>query len=155
MAGKKGASGRPRKPSALKILHGDFEKDPQRRNKREPMPKPGKPIRPRHLRGEARKAWDRLAELLSEMKVSTKADRDGMEQYACLYERWRITLKDVQTNGSVIDGRRNPADVAMMEYSRQLHKLLTEFGLTPSSRTRVQIEQETNSKSDLERKYLS
>jgi len=54
MAGR----GRPAKPTALKVLHGD-RKD--RINRREPMPAAGEVVPPFELSVVARQVWDRLA----------------------------------------------------------------------------------------------
>ena len=157
-------AGRPRKPTALKLLHGDFEKDPQRQNKREPIAKAGRPTCPRHLKGEARKEWTRVTKELADLTVLAKTDRAALQHYCETWELRSIALADVQKNGcfyTTIDQggnvirKRNPADVAFLEYSRLCHKYLTEFGLTPSSRTRIQIEKEVESRSDMAAKYLA
>ncbi len=152
------------KPTALKILHGDFEKNPQKRNKREPQPPRGRPACPQHLKGEARKAYKRCADLLAQMKVLTQADREALETYAQAYQKWRDALALVERDGMVIHGidalgnktiKRNPADRAVLEYGNKMIKLLSEMGLTPSSRTRLQVEQATNTNQDKAKKYLA
>ena len=157
-------AGRPRKPSSLKVLHGDFEKDPQRENKQEPKPDVGVPLAPKHLGQFARAEWARVTKELSSMGVLTKVDRQALEQYCVAYEKWRKALKHVAEYGqvvSIVDDkgneilRRNPGDVACLEYSRLIHKYLTEFGLTPSSRSRLVVEKETSSRGDLEKKFLA
>lgn len=164
MAGKKGASGRPRKPTALKLLHGDFQKDPQRRNKREPKAPSGRPACPRYLKGEERKAWQRITKLLKEMKVLSKADSESLELYSVTYAQWRSARVTCDSEGmtyAVVDAqgntthKRHPAQQIMKDNAAVMIKLLTEFGLTPSSRTRVQIENETNSTGELEKKFLA
>ena len=153
----------PSKPTALKILHGDFEKNPQRRPTNEPVGEQGTPPMPRHLKGVARRAWTRQINQLVKMKIVTKQDVDIIEQYAVLYAQWRLALKDVQVNGitySVVDQMgnkkwiRNPMDVALMDYSRQLHRLLCEVGLTPAARTKVQATEQTSPDNNPAAKYL-
>jgi phage terminase small subunit len=52
-------AGRPRKPTRLRLLHGDH---PERLNLREPVPPPGDVSRPPYeLPPAARLLWDRLA----------------------------------------------------------------------------------------------
>ena len=66
--------GRPRKPTALKALHGDFKHDPQRRNPREPVPGPTPVEPPEHLSGPARKIWDQVAPDMIRTGVLTSWD---------------------------------------------------------------------------------
>ncbi len=150
-------AGRPRKPTALKVLHGDFEVHPERENTREPKPRKGEPTRPKHLGPIAREAWKRLAAELRACRVLTKADREGLELYAINYELWRRAVEDLTTNGLTyeVEGRRmrNPAAAAANDHAKICIKLLTEFGLTPSSRTRVQIEQENDTAQDKASKF--
>ena len=161
--------GRPNKPTGLKVLHGDFDKDPQRENKREPKPKAKPPKRPPGLDSTARAAWDRVSKLLVDMAVLTEADREPLEIYARTYSKWRTACKEVDRDGitcehntydkdgNVVSTRtvRNPAEQVAKDSAATLIKLLTEFGLTPSSRTRIQIESETDSKADKEKRFLA
>ena len=73
-------AGRPRKPSALKVLHGDFDKNPQRQNHNEPTVEVKAPKCPAYITGESRKEWKRVtAELLS-LRVLGEVDRSALEQ---------------------------------------------------------------------------
>jgi len=98
------------------------------------------------------------------MGVLTKVDREALEQYCMAYAKWRESLEHVATHGMVLLSvddkgntvhKRNPADTACLEYSRLIHKYLTEFGLTPSSRSRLIVTQETDTRGDLAKKYLA
>lgn len=155
---------KPRKPSALKVLHGDFEKNPQRQNKREPKPEVGIPSMPKHLGKVAKYEWARVTKELASMGVLTKVERSALEQYCIAYEKWRKAMNHVAEHGmvtTIVDDkgntifRRNPGDVACLEYSRLIQKYLGEFGLTPASRSRVVIETETESRGDLAKKFLA
>lgn len=139
--------GRPRKPTNLKILHGDFDKNPQRRNHAEPMPEQKTPPKPKHLHGESLSEWKRVTKELSSIKVLTEVDRAAVEQYAEVWGRWREAMEDCKRNGSVLHSEsgayENPASKIASRCADQIHKYLCQFGLTPASRSRVNVTQQT------------
>ena len=139
--------GRPRKPTALKILHGDFAKDPQRRNHREPDVPTGIPDCPAWLAGDARKEWKRITDEIKSMKVVTLPDRSALEAYCTLYGQWRDALRQVKREGAVLTSEHgsyeNPASKIAARCCDQIHKYLCQFGLTPASRSRVNVTNET------------
>lgn len=157
--------GRPSKPTSLKVLHGDFEKNPKRRNKREPTVKDkGPPKCPAHLCQVAKNEWKRVTKELASMKVLTSVDREALEQYCTTYASWRECLKHVRKYGVVLAKvdmmgndivYRNPADAAMATHTKTLHRLLCEFGLTPASRTRVQIDEEVSTREEAKKRFLA
>jgi len=156
--------GRPRKPTDLKVLHGDFEKNPSKENKREPKPKFGKPICPEWLQGDARTQWGIVCELLTDMGVLTVDCGPALEQYCISYKLMRAAFRHVDEHGLVMvrtdaagnkHAVRNPHAVELREHSATCIRLLTEFGLTPASRTRVQIEEQVSNAMDTARKYLT
>jgi phage terminase small subunit len=103
------------KPTALKVLEGVH---PFRINGDEPPFPPGSAAAPDWLAGLAREQWDELAPLLAESRVLTVGDRSNLALLCLLYQRWR----------------EDPADLkAINQYVR----LSLEFGLTPSSRSRL------------------
>lgn len=55
------AGGRPAKPTALKLLHGDDKKNPGRVNRSEPVPAAVEIAAPSFLSPEAREIWDEIA----------------------------------------------------------------------------------------------
>jgi P27 family predicted phage terminase small subunit len=139
--------GRPRKPTALKILHGDFAKDPQRRNHDEPQIESAEPDCAAWIVGEARAEWKRVTSELSSMKVVTPPDRAAIEAYCSIYARWRDALKAVKKSGLIIETehgpRENPACKIAARCEDQIHKYLCQFGLTPAARSRVNVTQKT------------
>ena len=60
-------TGRPRKPTAILKLHGTDRGD--RRYSGEPDPEVSIPDRPKFLKGEAKKEWDRIAPKLEKKTV--------------------------------------------------------------------------------------
>ncbi len=146
--------GRPRKPSALKVLHGDFDKKPQRRNRREPVPAKQPPRCPAWITGEARKEWKRIVDELDSMGVASSVDRAALEQYCVAYEAWRQAIAIVRKEGRTFAARQgprvHPADVLARSYADLCHRILCQFGLTPSSRTRLAITHDGQTNSDEE-----
>jgi len=130
------------KPRALRILDGD---QPSRINPSEPRPLAVPPMPPDDLDATGRAAWDRLAPMLSRLGLLTEADGEALALYCRAAQVAARAEAQVRRYGlSMKDGaggrRPNPA-VAMAERARRdMLAVLTEFGLTPSSRSRVKVE---------------
>lgn len=141
--------GRPRKPSALAELHGDYAKNPQRRNKMEPVVETLAPVCPSGLTMEAAEEWDRVISELSNLRVIGLSDRSALYLYIAAWQSWKDALEDVRDSGLVLrdadSGRayENPASKIACRLQDQMHKILCQFGLTPASRTRVNITEKT------------
>ena len=119
----------PPKPTALKILSGQAEKNPQRMNREEPkldpllevpLPPPAMP-----LVGRARRFWAALAPEVVKMRVMTDADLIALASTCRALAEYEQAHRDV-------DGWRHASDA----WKRAMAGL-QQFGLTPSSRTRV------------------
>lgn len=115
------------KPTALRILEGD---QPCRINFNEPKFGDANAEAPLWLAGLAREHWDELAPILSRARVLSDADRSNLALLCMLYQRWRTD----PGNNKAID---------------QYVRLSLEFGLTPSSRSRIKAPPE-KPKDDLE-----
>lgn len=139
--------GRPRKPTALKILHGDFDKNPQRRNNAEPEVESKSPDCPAWIKGEARNEWKRVCDELLLLKVVTLPDRAALEAYCKTYSTWRKALLHVEKHGLTLDSEsgmyENPASKIAARCADQMHRYLCHFGMTPASRSRVNVTQQT------------
>jgi len=126
MPGVKGRSGRKPKPTALKELEGTAR--PDRANPNEPKPKPGTPSMPDYWIGpkfaEARREWRRVIRD-SAPGMLTKADRSMLELYCQLMAGARKSLE----RGIL----PRPAMIT------QIRALASEFGLMPSSRSRMSV----------------
>lgn len=140
--------GRARKPTALKLLHGDFDKDPQRRNHSEPEPEAGIPKCPAYMKGDARKEWKMITTELQSMGVVTLVDRAALEMYC----ESRATMHDcrrmIQKEGLMIgtpsgDTKEHPAGKVLRDNNRICQSILVQFGMTPSSRTRLHVSKES------------
>ncbi len=84
--------GRPRKPTALKLLYGDDKHDPQRINRAEPQPGAG-PIEPPWELSEAgRRNWERMAPDRIRLGVLTAWDVQAFAQFCEAVEHARVEL---------------------------------------------------------------
>jgi P27 family predicted phage terminase small subunit len=133
--------GRRAKPTALKILQGN----PGRRelNKNEPKPS-GIPTCPRHLNKIARTEWRRISKELLACGLLTSVDRAALACYAVAWSRWVEAEGKVATTGLVVQSPTgypivNPFVGIANRAMDLMHKFSTEFGLTPSSRSRLSV----------------
>jgi P27 family predicted phage terminase small subunit len=134
--------GRRPKPTALKELEGNPGKRPL--NRSEPKPT-GIPSCPKHLDKGARAEWKRISAELIKLGLLTSVDRAALAAYCAAYSRWAEAELSVQKYGAVIKSPKsgypiqNPyvgiANTAM----DQMRKFMVEFGLTPASRSRLQM----------------
>ena len=72
MEGGMTMAGRKPKPTAIKKLEGNSGK--RKLNTKEPIPAKGMPNCPEWLLAEAKKEWERLADLMNQMGVLTEVD---------------------------------------------------------------------------------
>lgn len=113
--------GRKPKPTALKILEGA---QPCRINTREPqIPTANAPKPPSWLGSYGKERWEELAPVLVSAGLLTTGDLPAFEQLCDEYDAIR----------------RDPLSAGGRDRYR---KLLTEFGLTPSSRSRIKATSE-------------
>ena len=132
-----------KKPTALKILHGDFAKNPQRRNRNEPTPEPAIPPCHDALHGEARDEWERVTKELAAIKVITDADRAAVHQYAETWGLRQECLEAIKKDGMFYTTEHgiseHPAAKAASRYGTEIRQYLQQFGLTPAARANVNV----------------
>ena len=133
-------AGRRPKPTASKKLAGNPGKRPLPKN--EPQPKRGLPVRPRHLTREGGAEFTRLAAELDQLGLLAKIDLTSFIIYCETFATWirakRVIAKRGFTytaEGGII--RKRPEVSIMEQAARTVRQFAVEFGLTPSSRTRV------------------
>lgn len=140
--------GRPPTPTPIKALRGNPGKRPL--NAAEPRPPAARPTCPSWLSRDAKAEWRRIVPELEQVGLLTQVDRAALAAYCQSYARWRqaeaalddglrIELFKVTNEGEAIVYQviQKP-EVAIAQKERQLMKaFLTEFGLTPASRTRL------------------
>ncbi len=134
--------GRKPKPTTLKLLDGN----PGKRtiNDREPTAPAGVPEPPGWLDDEARAEWFRMVKLLGDMRLLSPADHAMLEAYCTIYSRWVQAEAQVRKSGTVVKAPNgypmmNPYLIAANQALKELRKLSVEFGLTPSSRSRIRV----------------
>ena len=156
MSGVKGKSGGKTLPRETKERSGTFRAD--RHNTDEPtLPVYKKAPRcPDHLEGEARTAWIKVSKVLTEMGVLTSADLHALEAYCNIYARWRTAEKELTKSLTVWGGKDGDTLVASpyvriaKESQMLMRAWMNEFGITPSSRSRVRVNKKPE-KTDKER----
>ena len=135
--------GRKPKPTVLKLIEGNPGK--RRLNDREPVPPDGMPDPPEFLDAEARAEWDRTSKVLADMGLLTKADRSALAAYCVAYSRWVQAEAQVAKYGTIVKSpeegfpMKSPYRTVADQALEAMRKLMVEFGLTPSSRSRIRV----------------
>jgi P27 family predicted phage terminase small subunit len=143
--------GRKPKATATKEASGAFRKNPQRKNKAEPLPKRGWPVKPPHIAEceIASPQWDGLCKTLDEMNILTVADQSLLALYCQTYAEWMKLQRHVKEHGcSIMNDKGNvsqsPEAVQVHRYADRLLKMMAELGLTPSSRSRIKVPEQSD-----------
>jgi P27 family predicted phage terminase small subunit len=131
------------KPTALKKLAGNPGKRPL--NDREPQARLAIPKCPAHLDAIAKKEWKRISKLLLGMKVLTEADYIALGNLCQAYSTQIQAQNKLSQTGLLFKTRsgyvqQSPLFTIVATQQSIVNKLLAEFGLTPSSRSRLQIQ---------------
>jgi phage terminase small subunit len=141
-------SGPSPKPTALKLLQGNPGK--REINRKEPRPEAGKPEIPGWFSSDdlatPESIYNDLADQLMAMRVLTVADQQALADLAdkiALCRRLRVEMfsgfsYETTTKTGSIMRRIKPEVSAFSDLSRQVRQGLTDFGLTPGSRTKIQ-----------------
>jgi P27 family predicted phage terminase small subunit len=142
-------NGRKPKPNHLKLITGNPGRRPLNAN--EPRPVRALPMPPDELNLDAKREWLRVADELYKVGLLTGLDRGALAAYCQAYGRWIMAERALNamavggSNGLLIRalngqpaynplvGIANKAMADMVRYS-------LEFGMTPSSRSRIQVE---------------
>jgi P27 family predicted phage terminase small subunit len=133
--------GRKPKPTKLKLLEGNPGK--RRINTEEPQPPKGTPEPPNFLDEEARAEWFRTATILQEMGLLSLADRSALAAYCTAYSRWVAAEAQVKKYGTIVKSpnkgfpMKSPYLTVADQSLETMRKFMVEFGLTPSSRSRI------------------
>jgi len=127
------------KPTRLKLLAGNPGKRPL--NEREPQFQNRMPPPPSHLDRLERQEWNRICKMLAAARILTEADRDALAVYSVIYTRWAEAEREIKKNGPVVKVgnsiQLSPYLTIANRCMEQMLRLWAEFGLTPSSRTRI------------------
>ena len=136
-------TGRKPKPTQLKVVTGNPGRRPL--NECEPVASSVRPVAPDWLDTEAAMEWSRVTVLLDEIGMLSQTDAAALEAYCVCYGRWKDAERKVVEGGMIVRGAKDQpikspwlrvAETALAD----MRKLLAEFGLTPSSRSRLVAE---------------
>jgi P27 family predicted phage terminase small subunit len=150
--------GRPPKPVRLKILQGNPGKRPIRSC---PSPPTSVPSCPAWLDASAKREWSRITKLLVELDLLAQVDRAALAAYCQACAELEFATTTLRDEGRIIDEaliahrKEKGARIAeVVGHKKKLHPavklqrdafarvkaFITEFGLTPSSRARLDVE---------------
>ena len=138
--GPMASRGRKPIPTAIKELEGNPGGRPL--NKREPKPVKKAPRCPAWLEDEAKKEWKRMSKVLESMGLLTEMDMAAFAGYCQAYARWKEAEEFLTQHGSMV---RTPngylqqvPQVSIAQTNMKIMlKFCEQFGLTPSSRSRI------------------
>ena len=132
-------TGRP-KPTALKLIEGNRGRRPL---KREPKPRPVVPKCPAHLNTPAKREWGRVSKVLHKLGLLTEIDRAQLALYCQAWGRWIEAEDALKKHGTIVKAPKtgwpiqSPYLAVANKAMEQMQRALSEFGMSPASRTRV------------------
>ena len=150
-------------PTALKKAKGNPGRRPL--NDKEPDPPKGVPRCPEYLSEYAREEWAYYAPILQKMKLVSIADRNALATLCEALGRYREAEEAINEEGAVVDtllgfktvdGEKEPMYVkkpnpwlkVSNDAVSQMLKLFSRFGLTPSDRVSLRVEDEKDQPND-------
>jgi P27 family predicted phage terminase small subunit len=106
---------------------------------------------PPHLGEEAAAKWAEVLPLLQAVKVMTRADIEALARYCDTYEWWLATRAKLKKEGDTYPILNDKGDVKYIaqrpevsiahKLAVQLRQLEQDFGLNPSARTGLHVEE--------------
>lgn len=132
--------GRKPEPTVLKELRGNPGK--RKLNQLEPKPELVIPTAPAHLDAKSKEVWLVLANKLYSCGILSFVDDIALEMLTTTYVEWRELDEEVKKEGRkqvAQSGYECPTAAWSMKKTKhkELLTLLGEFGMTPSSRSKV------------------
>jgi len=142
MGGRRG--GRKPIPSVIHLLQGGRKKTHRPLPQNEPLPPAIIPKCPKHLDHEARKEWRRTARELEPLGMLTNLDKAIFASYCQAWSTWVYATEKVREKGLVVMASTgtpmlNPYFPIINKANEQMVKALVEIGMSPSSRSRVKV----------------
>lgn len=132
------------KPTALVLLEGNPGK--RKINKGEPQPRRVPPRCPAHLDAFAKQEWRRLVPILQRMRVLSEADFLALSTLCQTYSTLVKAATRLNKEGLIITTKsgyvqQNPVYSIANSCAEMMTRLTREFGLTPASRTRLEVQE--------------
>jgi len=133
-------AGRKPKPTALKVIQGTYR--PDRANPSEPQPRTTIPPCPKFLQGEARETYRKLAKKLARIGLLTEIDEMALAMLCQSWAEYLEASEKLRETGMLVKSPNgfpmmNPYLVIANTAVKKVRALLTEFGMSPSSRSRI------------------
>lgn len=138
---------RPRKPNNMKLVEGTYRED--RANLKEPQPKVETVKVPSWLSPKAKTIFMSLREKLMDSRVLTSLDANALELLADAYYEYREARRQVKKEGHIYKSTTKNGDQLIRTHPsvyiadaawKRVQKMMSEFGLTPASRSKVSAE---------------
>ena len=135
-------AGRKPIPTNLHILRGLPGKRPV--NGSEPKFDPSVPKCPLHLSDEGKREWRRITKQLSSANLLTVVDRAALAAYCQAWGRWVEAEESIKKHGVLVKSpqgfpMQSPYLAIANKAMEQMQRMLVEFGMTPSSRSRIHV----------------
>jgi P27 family predicted phage terminase small subunit len=138
-------AGRKRLPTAMKVIKGTAQ--PCRINKQEPKPEIASGDAPAWMSAQAKEFYAEIAPYLEKLKVISKGDTAALSLLADTWAEFRQADEVLRSHGKLSYETKNQAGETMHRAypevaikrtaAKHFQSLLSEFGLTPSSRSKV------------------
>ena len=130
------------KPTSLKRLEGNPGK--RKLNQNEPKPRSRRPTMPAHFNEDQIATWKRITRELRVMQVMTSADADVITLLVEAIVERREAQKIIAKDGETIMSPNgyptvHPLSGKVNKLSAQILRLLEQLGMTPASRSRIQV----------------
>ena len=112
-------------------------------NENEPAPEIACPDPPAYLSPAAAKHWEKVAPQLAGLGLMSEIDVDALALYCESFATWIDAQEKLQEFGLVVTSPKSGYPVPSPFFSiaakaqEQMRQLLTEFGMSPSSRSRL------------------
>ena len=112
-------------------------------NQDEPQPQPRLPRAPAHLSAEAKKEWSRAGKFLLTLGLISDLDLAAFAAYCQAWGRWVEAEQALKTYGVMLKSPngfpvQSPYLAVANRAMEQMKSCLSDFGMTPASRSRVQ-----------------
>jgi P27 family predicted phage terminase small subunit len=137
-------AGRKPLPTHLKLVKGTAR--PHRMNNNELKPPLAIPEPPPHLEEREKAKFIAMAEMLARYGVMTELDSGAVARYAVVWCRWLEAETEVKKRGPIVKTTadnviQNPFLAVANKCMYQMAQIESEFGLTPSARSRIRMEE--------------
>ncbi|KKF38700.1 MAG: phage terminase small subunit P27 family [Hafnia alvei] len=139
-------SGPPKTPTHLRLVKGN----PSKRaiNKNEPKPPSGVPPIPKHFDKRGKYWFKRMGEELDAVGVMSTLDAKALELLVEAYTEYRHHCEVLDEEGYTYQTgsatgekivKAHPAAAMKADAWKRIRAMLSEFGMTPASRSKVEI----------------